>query len=94
MGKDTLKNYVLTLADADKSLSEHARLAVLAALEDPDVLSEALGGTSASPHLVEALTAADESAEAPVGAYLDRSPCPGSAESAPRLLSRFSRVRV
>ena len=70
MGTDTLKNYVLALADADKSLSEHARLAVLAALEDPDVLSEALGGTAGSPHLAEALTAADESAEAPVGAYL------------------------
>jgi energy-coupling factor transporter ATP-binding protein EcfA2 len=71
MGKDLLKNYVLTLADADESLSERARLAVLAALDDPDILSEALGGAFGSPHLVDALTAADESAEEPVGAYLE-----------------------
>ncbi|KZS74438.1 recombinase RecF [Mycobacterium kansasii] len=70
MGKDTLKNYVLTLADADESLSEAARLAVLAALDDPDALSEALGGADASADLVGALTTADESVEEPVGAYL------------------------
>jgi hypothetical protein len=46
MGKETLKNYVLALADTDESLSESARLAVLAALEDPDVLPEALGGAA------------------------------------------------
>lgn len=68
MGKDTLKNYVLALADADETLSESARLAVLAALEDPAVLTEALGGT-ASPHLARALTSADDPEE-PVGAYL------------------------
>lgn len=66
---DTLKNYVLALADADESLSESARLAVLAALEDPDVLSEALGG-AASADVSDSLTAADEP-EHPVGAYLD-----------------------
>ncbi|MES3664439.1 MULTISPECIES: AAA family ATPase [Mycobacterium] len=66
---DTLKNYVLALADADESLSESARLAVLAALEDPDVLSEALGG-AASADVSDLLTAADEP-EHPVGAYLD-----------------------
>jgi DNA repair exonuclease SbcCD ATPase subunit len=71
MGTDTLKNYVLALADADESLSEPARLAVLAALEDPDVLSEALGGASASPQLVDTLTAADEPREEAVGAYLE-----------------------
>ncbi len=70
MGKDTLKNYVLALADADESLSEPARLAVLAALEDPDVLSEALGGATASKDFVEALTAAETPGE-PVGAYLE-----------------------
>jgi energy-coupling factor transporter ATP-binding protein EcfA2 len=69
MGKDTLKNYVLALADADESLSESARLAVLAALEDPDVLSEALGG-AASAHLADSLSAVDKP-EHPVGAYLD-----------------------
>ena len=35
MGKDTLKNYVLALADAARSLSEPARLAVLAASRTP-----------------------------------------------------------
>jgi ABC-type hemin transport system ATPase subunit len=71
MAINTLKNYVLALADADKSLTEPARLAVLAALEDPDSLSEALGGISGSAHLVGALTATDESPEEPVGAYLE-----------------------
>lgn len=70
MGTDTLKNYVLALADADQSLSEPARLAVLAALEDPDVLSEALGGAAASAELAESLGAADETFDEPVGAYL------------------------
>lgn len=70
MGTDTLKNYVLALADADNSLSEPARLAVLAALEDPDVLSEALGAPARSVPLAESLTAADEAPEEPVGAYL------------------------
>jgi energy-coupling factor transporter ATP-binding protein EcfA2 len=70
MANDTLKNDVLAAADADESLSERARLAVLAALEDPDVLSEALGGGAASPQLVSSLTAADNSSEEPVGAYL------------------------
>lgn len=69
MGKDTLKSYVLALADADESLSEAARLAVLAALDDPDVLSEALGG-AASAHVTDSLTAVDEP-EHPVGAYLE-----------------------
>ncbi|WP_232002909.1 AAA family ATPase [Mycobacterium sp. 1245801.1] len=59
----------MALADADQSLSETARLAVLAALEDPDVLSEALGG-SASAHVTDSLTAVDEP-ENPVGAYLE-----------------------
>ena len=40
------------------------------ALEDPDVLSEALGGTAGAPHLTQSLTAVDEAAEEPVGAYL------------------------
>jgi ABC-type hemin transport system ATPase subunit len=71
MRTETLKNYVLALADADTSLSEPARLAVLAALEDPGVLSEALGAPPAgSAQLAESLTAADEMPEEPVGAYL------------------------
>lgn len=60
---------MLALADADEALSESARLAVLAALEDPDVLSEALGG-AAPPHIADSLTTADEP-EHPVGAYLE-----------------------
>lgn len=68
-GNDTLKNYVLALADADECLSESARLAVLAALDDPDVLAEALGG-AASADVSDSLTAADQP-EHPVGAYLD-----------------------
>lgn len=71
MGKDTLKNDVLAAADADQSLSESARLAVLAALEDPDALLEALGGDSASSDLVDALTTPDGVVEEPVGAYLE-----------------------
>lgn len=70
MSEETLKNYVLALADADESLSEPARLAVLAALEDPAALSEALGDAP-RPHLVDALTAADEASKEPVGAYLE-----------------------
>ncbi|OBK22390.1 ATP-binding protein [Mycobacterium asiaticum] len=70
MTTDMLKNYVLALADADEALSEPARLTVLAALEDPDALPEALGGLAKSPKVAEALTAADESAAEPVGAYL------------------------
>ncbi|MEB3982518.1 AAA family ATPase [Mycobacterium sp. 663a-19] len=70
MGNDTLKNYVLALADADESLSESARLAVLAALEDPEVLSEALGG-AASTRVADSLTSADEVPEESVGAYLE-----------------------
>jgi AAA domain len=71
MANDTLKNYVLALVDADESLSEAARLGVLAALEDPDVLSEALGGAANSPELIDSLTAADASSVEPVGAYLE-----------------------
>ena len=42
-----LKNTVLARADADESLSEHARLVVLAALESPEELADALGGAAA-----------------------------------------------
>jgi hypothetical protein len=94
MGIDTLKNYVLALADADESLSEPARLAVLAALEDPDVLSEALGGASVSPHLVGALTAADESPEEPVGAYLESITVSGFRGIGPRSPLLFNQGRV
>jgi hypothetical protein len=71
MATDTLKDDVLTAADDDGSLSERARLAVLAALEDPDALPEALGGADALAHLLATLTTADERVEEPVGAYLE-----------------------
>jgi hypothetical protein len=71
MATDSLKNDVLTAADNDGSLSERARLAVLAALEDPDALPEALGGTDAPAHLVATLTTADEPVEKSVVAYLE-----------------------
>lgn len=70
MRTDTLKNYVLALADADESLSEPARLAVLAALEYPDVLPEALGAAATSPQLAESIGTVDESFDEPVGAFL------------------------
>jgi hypothetical protein len=56
MTNESLKNYVLALADGDELLSESARLAVPAELEDPDVLTEALHG-NASAHLANSLTA-------------------------------------
>lgn len=67
---NTLKNYVLALADADDALSADAQLAVLAALEDPGALGEALGGSAASPQLAETLNADEQATEEPVGAYL------------------------
>ena len=69
MTDDRLKNFVLSLADADDTLSEQARLVVLAALEGANDLAEVLGDDATSPALVESLTAAQESAE-PVGAYV------------------------
>jgi hypothetical protein len=65
-----LKNNVLERADEDADLSEQARLVVLAALESPEDLSEVLGGGTASPGLVESLTAPIDAAAEPVGAYL------------------------
>ena len=66
---DRLKNFVLSLADADNTLSERARLVVLAALEGSNDLAEVLGDNVTSSELVESLTATEESAE-PVGAYV------------------------
>lgn len=69
MTDDRLKNDVLTRADEDDSLSESARLVVLAALEGPDLLDEVLGGAELSAQQTNQLTATDPDA-APVGAYL------------------------
>ena len=70
MADDRLKNHVLRRADEDTTLSEQARLVVLAALGDDDDLAEVLGDDATSPELVESLTTADDSTSAPVGAYL------------------------
>lgn len=65
---DRLKDTVLARADEDPSLSEQARLVVLAALESPEDLADALGGAGADSQAVEEPTALDPTP--PVGAYL------------------------
>src|ERR1700722_10993601 len=70
MADDRLKNFVLSLADTDDSLSEQVRLVVLAALEGSNDLAEVLGDDATSSELVESLTAVEEEGAAPVGAYL------------------------
>lgn len=70
MADDRLKNFVLSLADTDVSLSEQVRLVVLAALEGSNDLAEVLGDDATSSELVESLTAAQEECAEPVGAYL------------------------
>ena len=47
MADDSLKDTVLTRADQDPSLSEQGRLVVLAALDSPEDLVDALGGADA-----------------------------------------------
>ncbi|EHI14666.1 hypothetical protein KEK_01795 [Mycolicibacterium thermoresistibile ATCC 19527] len=61
---------MLRRADQDDDLSEDARLAILAALADADDLAEVLGSETTSAELVDELTAAEETAAEPVGAYL------------------------
>src|SRR5690348_8061420 len=70
MSDDLLKNHVLRCADDDPSLSEDARLAVMAALGDPDDLSHVLGSETTSARLIDALTTPDEATAKPAGAYL------------------------
>lgn len=69
MSDESLKNVVLARADADTSLSEQAKLMVLAALESPADLAEAVGGTGEADLLKARLSKPDEP-ETPVGAYL------------------------
>ena len=57
MADDRLKNFVLSLADTDYTLSEQVRLVVLAALEGSNDLAEVLGDDATSSELVESLTA-------------------------------------
>ena len=70
MADDRLKNFVLSLADTDYTLSEQVRLVVLAALEGSNDLAEVLGDDATSSELVESLTAVEEDGAEPVGAYL------------------------
>jgi hypothetical protein len=48
MADELLKDYVLARADEDASLTEEARLVVLAALESPDELADVLGGAGSA----------------------------------------------
>src|SRR6476620_10309133 len=65
-----LKDYVLRRADGDESLSEQAKLVVLAAFEGDDELTEVLSEGATPKKLVEALTTPTDEDEVPVGAYL------------------------
>jgi ABC-type hemin transport system ATPase subunit len=71
MGSDQLKHDILRRADDDATLSEQARLVILASLEAPEDLSEVLGQTSARPDLVASgATTTDDDGAPPVGAYI------------------------
>ena len=65
-----LKDYVLRRADGDESLSEQAKLVVLAAFEGDDEVTEVLSEGATPKKLVEALTTPTDEDEVPVGAYL------------------------
>ena len=70
MADDRLKNYLLSLAYTDHTLSEQARLVVLAALESSNDLSEALGDEATSPERADSLTTTEQEGAEPIGAYL------------------------
>lgn len=70
MADDRLKNFVLSLADADEKLSEQAKLVVLAAMEGGDDLAEVLSDEATSVELVKSLTTEAKEDAQPVGAYL------------------------
>lgn len=70
MADDQLKNLVLQRADDDESLSEDARLVVLAALESDGDLAEVLSDGAAPPAMVAALTAPAQEDVVPIGAFL------------------------
>ena len=50
MADERLKNYVLARADEDADLSEDARLAVLAAMGDPEDLGHVLATSPPRPN--------------------------------------------
>ncbi len=70
MDDNGLRAQVLTRADADPELSEHARLVVLAALAAPEELADAIGGGPGSAQLQESLAQAPVEDAEPVGAFL------------------------
>ncbi|WAC90169.1 AAA family ATPase [Mycobacterium sp. Aquia_213] len=70
MANEQLKDQVLRCADDDDSLSEQARLALLAAFENPNELSEILGGEQAASSMPTPLSAEENQRPTPVGAFL------------------------
>ena len=84
MADDRLKNFVLSLADTDYTLSEQVRLVVLAALGAPNDLAEVLGDDATSSELVESLTAVEEDEPNRSVPTCARSPCRASAGSGHR----------
>lgn len=70
MADEQLRDYVLQRADDDDTLSEQARLVVLAAFGDAGDLAEVLSDDDTSQQVIDALNAPDATDEVPVGAYL------------------------
>ncbi|MHC9296587.1 AAA family ATPase [Mycobacterium sp. LTG2003] len=70
MADDRLKNFVLSLADADEKLSEQAKLVVLAAMGSASEMAEVLSDDATPVELVQSLTAEAKEEGEPVGAYL------------------------
>lgn len=70
MPDDRLKNDVLARADDDASLSEQAKIVVLAAMESPEDLADALGGAD-TPVRRATHPAKPGKSATPVGAYLE-----------------------
>ena len=62
MADDSLKDTVLTRADQDPSLSEQGRFVVLAALDSPEDLVDALGGADADEGNAHGRTSRDRDA--------------------------------
>ena len=89
MGSDTLRDYVLALADADDNLTESARLAVLAALDDPDSLGEALGAGATTVNPDEPPAETDDTESEPVGAYLESLTVEGFRGIGPEMTMRL-----
>ncbi|MFM8857475.1 MAG: AAA family ATPase [Actinomycetota bacterium] len=70
MADDRLRDIVLARADSDASLTEQARLVILAALDNPEDLAEALGGATGK-EVRDTVPSVPETTPEPVGAYLE-----------------------